>query len=530
MLEREIKLHVPAKARLALEQELRELQATEVALHALYFDTAGRELAQAKIALRLRREGEHWIQTLKMPGTDALSRIEINHPRTEPTLDLSLYERGELQSVFTRLKHPLALCYETRIKRLLRKTRSRYGTVELAYDQGTVCAGGLELPVCEIEFELLSGRIQSLFALSKKWTQRFGLILDLRSKAERGDTLASAAQAAAGKSGAASRRSATALAERLAKPRRAGLPKLKSAMNLHQAYLACVDDCSSQIIRNATFVAGVDAAQADEALRAEHIHQLRVGIRRLRSCWKLYKNWARPAAPLLDTQLREHFAAFGETRDDDVVRYTIAPQLEHAGMPACVLPQASTHGPGHAAALASGAAFQILLLDLLASVICPETGPAAKTAEPLPNATEQAAFTPTDTGEKPLPLKAALVRRLNKWLAHIAQQGSRFQELAIEEQHDLRKKVKRLRYGLNFSETLLSRASLERILAALTQAQDTLGELNDLYVAEQAYRALLESQPQAWFAVGWLRSMQTQKKRDAQAMFKVLAKAGKLKA
>jgi CHAD domain-containing protein len=198
-------------------------------------------------------------------------------------------------------------------------------------------------------------------------------------------------------------------------------------------------------------------------------------------------------------------------------------------MPTCVLPQASTHGPGHAAALASGSAFQILLLDLLASTIGPETRPAAKKAAPLPNATIQAVPASAGTEEKALPLKVALARRLNKWLARIVQQGSRFQELAIEDQHDLRKKVKRLRYGLNFSEALLSRSTLERVLAALTQAQDTLGELNDLYVAEQAYRALLDTQTQAWFAVGWLRSMQTQKKREAQAMFKALAKAGKLK-
>lgn len=516
MEERELKLHVPANARSAIEQGLRSQQAEEIALHALYFDTAGRELAQARISLRLRLEGEQWIQTLKAPGADALSRIEINQPRSTPTLDLSFYEGSDLSAIFSRLKHPLALRYETRVKRLVQKIPTPSGVVELAYDQGVICAGSLELPISEIEFELLKGNIRSLFILGRKWTRKYGLILDLRSKAERGDALATAAQAQPAAGADDSSSPATLAAEHFIKPQRAAIPRLKPAMSAAQAYLVCADECLNQIIRNAAFVAGVDSALADETLRAEHVHQLRVGIRRLRSCWRLYRDWIPPVAPRTEAQVRRHFSAFGQTRDDDVVRYTVAPLIERAGMPACTLPAAQTHTPDHSAALAGRASFQILLLNLLEGVVAPARIAAGAMPQSLPAQAK--------------PLKKALAAVLNKWLRQIERQGGAFALLTIEEQHDLRKKVKRLRYGLNFSQTLLAKAALERVLTELAQTQEILGELNDLYLAQGCYEALVADQPQAWFAVGWLRAMQEQKRQAAQAAFKALAAAGKLKA
>src|SRR5690606_6481450 len=86
MLERELKLHVPAANRNALENELRHAGAADLALRARYFDTPGRNLARAGIALRLRLEGDEWVQTAKTSGPDELTRMEFNHPRPGPEL------------------------------------------------------------------------------------------------------------------------------------------------------------------------------------------------------------------------------------------------------------------------------------------------------------------------------------------------------------------------------------------------------------------------------------------------------------
>lgn len=575
MLERELKLHVPTAAQASLEQELRARGAQAQVLRALYFDTPGRELARARVALRVRLEDGQWVQTLKMPGGDALSRIELNHPRDEPIPDISLYEERRLRKLFAGLREPLGLRYETYVERLLLRLRTRSSLVELAYDRGVVGAAGHELPISEIEFELCEGAMTAVFALGKAWTRRHGLVLDMRSKAERGDILARTAWTSSGdtassdlaNSGPASSHPANsdtghpgpqtqqALAAQvcaaLAPPRKAAQPALREDMGLRQAARACAGECLEQIVRNATYAAGVDTGPAEPALRAEYVHQLRVGMRRLRSCHKLFAGWTQPLAPRVETALRRSFLALGATRDAEVVQREIAPRLVLAGMPpGRVARGAHKAGPDAAATLAASPEFQVLLLDLMADLVLAAPGNADESGDKpddkpdnKPGPGRRAAMatgadsTSTDAvpqrtraNDKPLPdAHMALARRLDKWLRQLVGPGQAFATLAAEAQHDLRKKAKRLRYGLAFAAPFLDKPAQQRILAALTRVQATLGELNDLYVAERHYRKLAKARPQAWFAVGWLRAMQHQQKDAAQEAFAALAAAGRLK-
>ena len=132
MSEQEIKLNVPALAQEAIATAMRKSKAESISLRALYFDTADRQLAKAEVALRLRLEGNDWVQTLKMAGGYSLTRIELNHSRPSPVLDLSLYAGTAAEPFLTSLTKPLELRYETDVTRLLRKQRTRKGTVEIA--------------------------------------------------------------------------------------------------------------------------------------------------------------------------------------------------------------------------------------------------------------------------------------------------------------------------------------------------------------------------------------------------------------
>lgn len=178
MSEQELKLHVPTASRQAVLREIKQREATRIRLHAMYFDTPERELARARIAIRLRQEGRDWVQTLKMPGINAITRIELNHPRPGPVLDLSVYAGTEVEAALAAIKGELGLRYETDVQRMLRKVRTRYGTVELAYDTGILRAGALELPISELEFELVSGRPAAIFGVARGWQQRHNLVLD----------------------------------------------------------------------------------------------------------------------------------------------------------------------------------------------------------------------------------------------------------------------------------------------------------------------------------------------------------------
>ena len=59
--------------------------------------------------------------------------------------------------------------------------------------------------------------------------------------------------------------------------------------------------------------------------------------------------------------------------------------------------------------------------------------------------------------------------------------------------------------------SLFAAKKVKKQLEILRPAQEALGHYNDLCVAEALFRHLAETDPRAWFAVGWLVAQ-----RDAQ--------------
>ncbi|NYT64035.1 CYTH and CHAD domain-containing protein [Alcaligenaceae bacterium] len=524
MLERELKLHVPGRRQAKLEQELLGLNATSLPLHACYFDTEKHELAKAKIALRLRKEGDQWVQTIKAPGPDELSRVEINHKRPEPTLDLSLYQGSALESIMAQLQGTLQLRYETVINRLVLKKASETGVVELAYDTGLIRAGTLEWPISELELELISGDTSQLFTLARQWLEKHKLILDLRSKAERGEILARLV--AKGEALAPQ----THANDPMRRARRAGSINLADATSLDAAYRLCANDCMNQIIRNACFLAGVDASASARGLQVEYLHQLRVGMRRIRSCWKFFGKWLAFDGNSLSAHLQSYFSQLGETRDGDIIELAITPRLLQAGMPEIIWHAPPRHAD-QTQALTASAEFQLTLLTLMEHLVAVDTSTQGTLVSALTRqAGGEAGNQGTDNNDaSQKTLGKALSRQLNKHLKRLCRQGAQFDQLSVEERHSLRKRIKGLRYSTEFSASLLSAKSLTRLLPALEALQHTLGELNDFYLAHDFYTAMADEQTAALFATGWLSAMQEQKITQAQAEFICLEKAGRFK-
>lgn len=602
MPEQELKLHVPKEARAGVEKELLRGRVTRMRLQAFYFDTPERDLVRAKIALRLRREGEQWVQTLKMPGENSLSRIEINHDRPSPDLDLSLYAGEPFATVLAKHADALSVCYETDVQRIFRQTRTEFGVVEIALDAGLLRAGSVELPISEIEFELKRGQLAAVFALGKKWQQAHGLILDARSKSERGDRLALL--------NAELKTISEQKQERQESSRRQAIAQFWAArtaenISLHpkihaQAALAAVSaECLDQIIRNAAVLAEVDTADVYQAGGADHVHQLRVGIRRLRSAWSFFNGIAVPPSEELRSEIKLHFAKLGGTRDDDVLKETLLPVLNAAGQPPLILDDGQT--PTDTENVTLSRPFQSWLLDMLAWTVLPvapvappsiintaplgadtpaqKPAPAARNANvsatrslalqardaslqaskaiqepqdpavvapgtpaqsaPTTPIRQVAAHVATQVASqvaaevpatasikvrKPLTLKDALVKKLKKWHRRLLQDGLQFDQLEIEPRHELRKRGKKLRYALQFTESLLPTARLKAYRKQLATVQDILGEMNDLAVARDRFIGLRDSQPSAWFACGWITSRLDALTQDACAAFKQLSR------
>jgi inorganic triphosphatase YgiF len=595
MAEQELKLHVPKEAHAGVEKELLRGRVTRMRLQAFYFDTPDRDLVRAKIALRLRREGEQWVQTLKMPGENSLSRIEINHDRPSPELDLSVYAAEPFAAVLAKHAPALAISYETDVQRIFRQTRTDLGVVEIALDSGLLRAGALELPISEIEFELKRGQLAAVFALGKKWQQAHGLILDARSKSERGDRLAlldaelKTINEHKQEHQESSRRQAIA---QFWAARTAENISLHPKINAQAALAAVSAECLDQIIRNAAVLAEVDTADIYQAGGAEHVHQLRVGIRRLRSAWSFFNGIAVLPSEELRAEIKLHFAKLGGTRDDDVLKETLLPVLSAAGQPPLILDDGQT--PADTENVALSRPFQSWLLDTLAWTVlpvAPVAPPLIITTAPLDvdtpaqkpapaasvSATRSLALQARDASlqtsrtiqapqdpavvapatqaqsartklvgqvaahvatqvatevvatasiknQKPLTLRDALVKKLKKWHRRLLEDGLQFDQLEIEPRHELRKLGKKLRYALQFSESLLPTARLKAYRKQLAAVQDILGEMNDLAVARDRFIGLRDTQPSAWFACGWITSRLDALTQDACAAFKQLSR------
>ena len=489
MQEIELKFQVPAARRAAVDAAVAGRDAVaRQRLQAAYFDTADRALARAGLALRIRREGRRWVQTLKAGGDDVLTRAEHNVPLPPQGNDLGVADPqlhagtpvGDrlLKLLQAAPSATLACLFRTDIRRRSRQLRTRQGVVELAFDEGAIVAGERRWPVCELEIELVSGSPLAVIDTARRWMPRHGLWLDARSKAERGDLLARG--------------------EVMAPWRRAQPVELAADMSAGQALQCVLRSCLDQISVNASQVA---AAQYDP----EHVHQLRIGLRRLRTALRMFEVDA--AMPGLGEQAAVLFRRLGAARD----RAAIAEPLERdlrtaladAGLdfePPALPPTEDEVEPS---ALLRLAPAQLLLLDLLAQT---------QTPPPPPPADEP-------------PLRDAMARRLNGWHRKVEADAQRFAALDDTARHLMRKRAKRLRYGIEFAQSLFKQREVRRYLKPMRALQDRLGEFVDATVALAAYRTRADSDTHILFALGWLAARKAALARESEPAMAAFRKA-----
>ena len=487
----ELKFQVPARTLAAVRRAISTKTAHTVTLQARYFDTPDQRLATHRVALRMRREGTQWVQSVKAQGPSAVVRLEhevrLDPSEDEPLLDTALHAGTAaghaLAAALGDGAASLQLVFETRVLRTLRVVRHAGALVEVALDVGEVVAGQRRHPLCELEFELKRGSFDGLLELADRWVRQHGLWLDVRSKAERGLSLAGAANAGL-----------PAPSDRLA---------LTPDMSGDGALRAMVGACLAQILPAA-------AAVAEGAEEAEHLHQLRVGLRRLRCAVRMFGDASTAADPNWGSALATLFNRLGSTRDRDVFALTVFPALRDAGAPlAELLPDTGGEDPGDAV---RGFACTELLLKLLGF---------AHSGAPQPP--------DNDDAEAP-PLSSLWQPRLRRLRRQLRTDGERFLDLDDESRHRCRKRLKRWRYSLEFAASLYATKAMKRNLARVREAQDILGRYNDLSSAEQAFRALTPQDPRAWFAVGWLKAEREHLVPSARkALAKVVAAASDLR-
>ncbi|WP_306031337.1 CYTH and CHAD domain-containing protein [Stappia sp. MMSF_3263] len=425
-------------------------------LRSIYFDNADRALRKAKWSLRVRKVGRAWIQTVKA-GTGV--KGGMSKPREEevpvagPAPDLTRIADPGLREGLWRLVAglPLEPVFETMMKRTTRIFETVDGSViEMALDAGEIRAGERIAPLFEAELELKQGRPADLFrlagALSGTAVARFSTL----TKAGRGYALANGETPEI-------------------KARTAADVDLDPATDTAEtAFRAILVSCMDQIAANRDVTLDSNAPEGP--------HQLRVGLRRLRSALKVHHALLESEVRAgLDAAARDLANRVGDLRDLDVL-------AEEIVAPAAGFAPQALAADRLAELVLSGrekarAALRAALLDPSVNALLFRIGALAEgDGRKLPETGNEAA-----DGGRPLAEFAA--EALDKRWKAAARLAARIEDLTLEERHDLRKELKKLRYTVEFFRPAFAARKVKPFLSRLKTLQDVFGYLNDVVMA-----------------------------------------------
>lgn len=464
-------------------------------LSAHYFDTPDLHLLHHGAGLRVRRMDGVWIQTMKAGGSvqsGLHQRNEWEGPVARPWPQLGKLRKlmngdGAWQKVLDApdLKDRLQALFAVQVERCTWDLEVDGSKIELVLDHGTIERHGQHVPVNEIELELKDGQPASLFQFAQRLLADLPLRLSNSSKAERGYQLCRQTGTVPVK--------ATALA-------------LDADDTVARALLAVLDNCLAHIQHNeAAVIAGE---------HVESLHQMRVGVRRLRSALKLFEPVA-PCPPALLDDVRWLGEELGAARDWDVLFESTLPR---------VLGSVDTAG-------SAGTANGMLELQALALETVRARRHAAAQALLSQRYTrlqlamgawmQQLAAEAGQHGDgEPLAQGASnyaqqVVQRLHKQLLRRADRISDSDPATV---HRLRIAGKRSRYAMEFFRSLYRNGGTRRYLDTMSDLQDQLGAHNDLVVADALLLELQQRQdhpPATMAAIGYVRGyLQAQRERD----------------
>lgn len=279
---------------------------------------------------------------------------------------------------------------------------------------------------------------------------------------------------------------------------------LKRAMSLGQAFEQIVGNCLAHVEANAGNVA--------KARDVESLHQMRVGIRRLRSALGMFKDVLRlPAA--LQKELDWLAGELGSARDWDVLAETTLPGIAR-GLPdpariARVARAAADKAAQHhasAAAAAGSARYQRLMRGI---------GQWVKSQEWRADAMGQ-------------PVRGFAREIIKRDERRLRRRARKLPTATPEERHRVRIAAKKTRYAAEFFASLFAPRRVKNYVKALTALQDELGLLNDITVATRLLADIAKGDPalgnEAGFADGMLAARIPDEGRAATKRWKKLAK------
>ena len=415
-------------------------------LRSIYFDTPNQALHNAGYSVRLRLDGQKWIQTVKtrVPLKNGLSQVdEFECDVPDKRLKLKAVSDKTARKRLDQLidGNPLKPVCETVIKRTAGLVSNGNGTTaEVAIDRGKIIAGTRSVGFCEAEIELRDGEIGSLYGLAADLITGHHFAFSRLSKSDRGYLLA-----------------AEGRIDETAMPRSSAAVALSPDWPVAVAQRDVLHECLDQISKNIEVVNSGDDPEGP--------HQLRIGLRRLRCALSIF----RPVMDAdkvgsLEKEAKWLGRKVGPLRDRDVaVQDIIVPHMR--AFPAergfdilleAVVRDATLHRKKVRKAIARRRTGSFLLdLARISETVADS---------PCPNA--------------PATAELANAALTDRWNDVVAIAGG-IERLTVDQRHDLRKKLKQLRYTAEFSLPLYQGERGPRFIQRLKKLQDIFGDLND---------------------------------------------------
>ena len=460
----ELKLALPASDPVSLEKQLARLpvlarrKAIHLHLHNTYYDTLDQSLRKKRVALRLRRVvGDvkpEWLQTLKIGGSNDSSfsqRGEWETPVPGAELALPALQATPWSDIDPdgRLFRALVPSFVTSFDRTSWTVRRRDGSVvEVSLDVGQIVAEGRSIPLCELELELLAGKPATLFDLARQIAHSIAVMPETRSKAERGYALAQ---------------------NSLNLSLHAQPPSLSSRMSPSEAAQRVLREMFCQFTANLNTLRDFDDT--------ELVHQARVGWRRFKSAYRLFK----PVLAVADVpsweSLQTLLTVLGELRDLDVARTETLPPYA----PAYGAGNASREGQWQAMTQAMTQAAQVQHKAVCYALKTPAVGATLLEITQWLEELQEPKGAADSRPDHEVSLRRWArnrIDRLHRQLKVALQNTD-----TVESRHRARILAKRLRYGIEALSSLLSKRRTKRWYQQATELQTSIGISRDVVQA-----------------------------------------------
>ena len=450
----ELKLEFdPASLKLIIAHPLLATDSKREALHSTYYDTPDLDLRNAGVSLRVRDADGRFVQTIKSTNGNAgvFDRSEWEQEIKRCDIDLIAARDTALEPLLSvRVRNALRPVFETRVERTIYQLKRNGSDIEVALDRGEVDAGGRQTAIHELELELKRGEAAELFRLARELGAVVPLRITGKAKAERGYELVENYKPTFEK----------------ARPL-----QLEPGISLGEAFQTIARNCLRQIMANEP---GVRAADA------EALHQMRIGLRRLRTAITGFaKFFPESEQESIKAKLKWATNQLGPARDLDVLAADVLKHLSETDAGEKDFADVSVDFTSRRAEAYATVRdflhsdrFRRSLLDV------------ADWVEAGPWNTNAAARADT---ERPVEEHAA--EFLTKRRKQVKKKGRDLDELSARARHKLRIRAKKLRYMMEFFIGVFpghkNAKRREVALTSLKQLQDALGSLNDIAVRKK---------------------------------------------